>query len=101
VSRTWVYNFEWDPAKARLNVKKHGVAFERAATVFQDPHALSAYDQDHSHLEERWITLGRDRSDVLLVVHHTYSEQTAGITTIRLFSARHPTKNETRQYEGE
>jgi len=99
MSKSWVYNFEWDPAKARWNLKKHGIAFERSATVFQDPLALSVYDQDHSHTEDRWITMGRDRSDTLLTVHHTYKEQEADITTIRLFSARKSTRNESKQYE--
>jgi uncharacterized DUF497 family protein len=54
------YNFEWDPAKARENLRKHRVSFERAAQVFLDPHMLSIYDEAHSASEERWITLGVD-----------------------------------------
>lgn len=49
------YEFEWDPIKARENVKKHRVAFERAATIFLDPNALSEFDEE-SVIEDRWIT---------------------------------------------
>jgi len=99
MNSAWVFNFEWDPSKARSNLKKHGVAFERAATIFHDPHALSLFDQEHSQTDDRWITMGRDRSGVLLVIHHTYAELAKGSTLIRIFSARRATKKETRQYE--
>jgi len=52
------YQFEWDPIKAHQNARKHGVTFERAATVFLDPQALSGFDEEHSQEEDRWITLG-------------------------------------------
>ena len=52
------FHFEWDPAKARQNARKHRVTFERGATVFLDPNALSLFDDQHSEEEERWITLG-------------------------------------------
>ena len=52
------YNFEWDPQKARLNHKKHGIRFEEAATIFRDPKALTIFDPDHSKIEDRWITMG-------------------------------------------
>jgi uncharacterized protein len=61
------YQFEWDPAKARQNTRKHRVTFERGATVFLDPNALSLFDEQHSEEEERWITLGLDETGVLLV----------------------------------
>lgn len=54
------YEFDWDPAKARSNFTKHGLDFERAATVFLDPLALTVPDEDHSEVEPRWITLGKD-----------------------------------------
>ena len=47
------YQFEWDPVKARRNLKVHGITFERAATVFLDPQALSEFDEEHSHDEDR------------------------------------------------
>jgi len=62
------YHFEWDPRKARQNLKRHGVAFGRAATIFLDRSALSEFDETHSEAEERWITLGLDHTGVVLVV---------------------------------
>ena len=50
--------FEWDPAKARLNLRKHGVAFKEAATVFKDPLSITIFDPDHSEHEERSIIFG-------------------------------------------
>ena len=69
------FHFEWDPAKARQNARKHRVRFERGATVFLDPNALSLFDDQHSEEEERWITLGLDETGVLLVISHTYHEE--------------------------
>jgi hypothetical protein len=60
------YQFEWNPTKARQNARKHRVTFERGATVFKDPNALSLFDEEHSDEEERWITLGLDETGVLL-----------------------------------
>jgi uncharacterized protein len=57
VERPFGFDFEWDPAKARENVKKHKVTFERSAAVFLDSDALSQYDDEHSHEEARWVTL--------------------------------------------
>lgn len=92
------YHFEWDPGKARQNEKKHGVTFERAASIFLDPQALSLFDEEHGQGEDRWITLGLDRRGVLLVVCHTYREETETIGRIRIISARKPTKNEANHY---
>ncbi len=79
-------SFEWDPAKAESNAKKHRVAFEEARTVFNDPLSLTAYDPDHSDEEDRFISLGRsDLGRILLVVHTDRAE------TIRLISARRAT----------
>ena len=68
------YNFEWDPLKAKQNIRKHKVSFQRAGTIFRDPHAISIFDEEHSQEEERWISLGRDSSGTLLVVSHTFHE---------------------------
>ena len=72
MAKRFEYQFEWDPAKARQNLKEHRVSFERAATVFTDPVALSEADEEHGEDEERWATLGLDRTGVLLVVCHTF-----------------------------
>ena len=69
------YHFEWDPAKARLNYKKHGIPFERAAFIFTDPRALSIFDESHSFGEERWVTLGVDQTETPIVVCHTFHEE--------------------------
>jgi len=54
------YNFEWDPYKAKQNLRKHKMSFERAAEAFLDPLAISIYDDEHSLDEDRWITIGKD-----------------------------------------
>jgi uncharacterized DUF497 family protein len=98
VATSFQYQFEWNPLKAQRNLKGHGVAFERAATVFLDPETLSEFDEEHSQDEDRWMTLGVDRSGSLLVVSHTYHEETMVSARIRLISARKATKNEVKQY---
>ncbi|HMA81743.1 MAG TPA: BrnT family toxin, partial [Candidatus Binatia bacterium] len=92
------YHFEWDPAKARQNAGKHRITFERGATVFKDPNALSLFDEEHSDEEERWITLGLDGTGVLLVISHTFDEEAENLARIRLVSVRKATKNEKKQY---
>ena len=92
------YDFEWDPAKERSNRTKNGVGFELAATVFHDPRALTIFDDTHSENEERWVTLGLSSNGRLLVVHHTFREEAASRTKIRIISSRKATRNETRQY---
>jgi uncharacterized DUF497 family protein len=99
VDKPFQYQFEWDLAKARQNARKHRVAFERAATVFLDPNALSIFDEEHSQDEDRWITLGLDRAGILLVVCHTYREETETSARVRIVLARKPTKREAKQYE--
>jgi uncharacterized protein len=95
------YNFDWDPGKAKMNQRKHRIAFEVAATVFNDPRALSLYDDDHSRQEDRWITLGLAASGGLLVVHHTYEPVDDENVRIRIFSSRKALSYEIQQYEGE
>ena len=87
------------PAQSSAEFKKtHDVAFERAEAVFLDPDALSEFDKVGSKGEERWITLGLDRTGALLVVSHTYREERENSARIRLISARKPTRRETKQY---
>lgn len=93
------YYFEWDPSKAAANLRKHGISFERAATIFQDSEALSLYDHAHSEAgEDRWITLGMDAHGQVLVVSHTWRETVEVAARCRIISARKATKNEARQY---
>jgi uncharacterized DUF497 family protein len=66
------FEFDWDPAKAESNRRKHGVAFEDAMGVFFGPLALSRLDEDSGQGEERWVTIGRNPASNLLLVVHTY-----------------------------
>ena len=92
------FNFEWDPTKAKANLQKHKVSFERASEAFVDPFMLSIFDDTHSSQEDRWITLGKDRNDVTIVVIHTFREIDEGTSTIRIISARRATRREEKQY---
>lgn len=96
---TFAYHFEWDPAKAVANRRKHGVSFEQAATVFRDRLMVSIPDEAHSAQEERWVTLGRADDGKLLVVIHTYHEDNAQTAVVRIISARTATRHERQQYE--
>jgi len=91
-------NFEWDPQKAALNIRKHGVSFERAASIFQDPEALTIYDRGHSQQEDRWITMGMDNLGSILIVCHVWREVDERGTLCRIVSARKATQNEVQQY---
>lgn len=93
------FEFDWDPAKAETNRRKHGVAFEDAMGVFGDPLALSRLDDESGQGEERWVTIGRNSRSNLLLVVHTYIEVVADMAMIRIISARRPTRREARQYE--
>ncbi len=86
--------FQWDPDKASSNIKKHGVSFEEAVTVFGDPLAVTISDPDHSVGEFRFLTAGQSRLQRLLVVSHTEREG-----EVRLISARLATRQEKRNYE--
>lgn len=88
------YYFEWDTEKAAANLRKHGVSFEEATTVFGDPMAMNMPDPDHSLNEERFVLLGLSHRVRLLVI--AYAERG---TRTRLISAREATRKERRQYE--
>ncbi len=96
---TFVYEFEWDPVKAKINFNKHRLDFERAATVFLDPLALTIPDDPHSETEARWITLGKDATANYALVVHTFERSDRHRVRIRLISARRPTKAEIHDYE--
>ena len=87
--------FEWNPRKAAANLRKHGVSFEDARSVFSDERARLIDDPDHSADDERFLLLGLSGSMRLLVVAHCYR---AGGNTIRIISARRATREEQRFY---
>jgi uncharacterized DUF497 family protein len=97
----FLYQFEWDPVKAKANFSKHGVDFERAAQVFRDPLALTIPDEEDGESEVRWITLGKDATGQYLLGVHTFEQLTDGLGRIRMISARRPTRAEERTYEEE
>ena len=86
--------FEWDDEKAISNLKKHGVHFEEAATIFNDPLIATISDPDHSKNEDRYISIGISVQGRLLVVVHTEREE-----RIRLISCRKATSAERKSYE--
>lgn len=86
--------FEWNPDKEQSNVRKHGVDFTEAATVFGDPLELTIADPDHSVGEFRYLSMGRSSLDRLLVVSYTEREE-----RIRIFGARIASPKERRHYE--
>jgi hypothetical protein len=87
--------FEWDSTKAATNLKKHGVSFEEAQSVFYDEFAVQFFDNDHSPDEERFLLLGMSTGARLLLVCHC--ERGAG-HVIRIISARKATKRESAFY---
>lgn len=87
-------NFEWDPRKAAQNLRKHGVSFQEAATIFGDPLSVTYQDPDHSTAEQRFITVGMSSvGRILLVAHADRGE------SIRITSARKATRHERKHYE--
>ena len=88
------YRFVWNPAKAASNRRKHGVAFEEAATVFGDPLARIHDEPDHSPQERREILVGHSKRDRLLLVSFTERDG-----MIRIISARTATRHEREDYE--
>lgn len=85
---------EWDPAKGSANLRKHGISFEEAGSVFGDSLAVTFADPDHSVGEARWLTFGLSVNRRLLVVTHA---ERAG--RVRIISAREATKHERKIYE--
>lgn len=87
--------FSWDPRKAEGNLRKHGVAFDEAITVFNDPLALIFDDVEHSEEEQREIIIGYSTLRRLILV--CFVERFDD--TLRIISARRATKNEIKDYE--
>lgn len=86
--------FEWDPVKAELNLKEHGVSFDEATTIFRDRLSITIPDPDHSDYEDRFIDVGMSHRMQLLVVSYTERKD-----KIRIISARRATKAERKNYE--
>jgi uncharacterized DUF497 family protein len=87
--------FEWESAKAKENLRNHGVSFEEAQTVFYDDFAMEFYDDTHSEWEDRFLLLGLSSHLRLVMVCHCYRESESGI---RIISARKATANEAKFY---
>lgn len=88
--------FEWERNKAALNLWKHGVPFDEAKTIFDDPLYVDFYDPDHSYDEDRYIIIGQSERGRLLIVSYTEREN-----VIRLISARKATRKERQAYEAD
>lgn len=86
--------FSWDPKKAAANLKKHGISFEEASTVFRDVLSATGSDPDHSFGEHRFVTFGKSNTNRLLVVAHTEEGD-----RLRIISARIATRRERKIYE--
>ncbi len=86
--------FEWNESKAGQNLTKHGVSFEEAKTVFDDPLYVDFYDPDHSEDEERYLIVGESNRGRLLIVSYTERGD-----SMRLISAREVTRSEREAYE--
>ncbi len=87
--------FDWDETKGRDNVKKHGVSFEEAQTVFFDEYAVRYFDPDHSQDEDRFIMLGMSFKLRILIVCHCHRKNGA---VIRIISARKADRHEAKDY---
>lgn len=86
--------FEWDEAKDLSNQRKHGVGFDEAKTVFNDPRSITISDEQHSDDEDRYIDIGLSSRGRLIVVSYTEREP-----NIRIISCRKATKREQKAYE--
>lgn len=86
--------FEWDGNKSKHNLKKHGVAFDEAKTVFNDPFSITVPDPDHSEEEERYLDIGLSSQGRLLVIWYNEKEN-----HIRIIGCRKATRSERKKYE--
>ena len=86
--------FEWDQRKADSNLRKHGVSFQEATSVFADTLSITIPDPDHSASEARFLDLGLSHRNRLLVLSHTERGE-----VIRIISARRASQSERKNYE--
>jgi uncharacterized protein len=87
--------FEWSKQKQKDNIKKHGVSFDEARTVFYDENALQFFDPDHSEDEDRFILLGISYKLRIIVICHCFLESE---TVVRIISARKADRDEEKEY---
>ena len=87
--------FDWEPVKAEENLRKHGVSFDEAQSVFYDEYATEFYDDKHSECEDRFLLLGLSSRLRLVMVCHCYRKNDS---VIRIISARKATANEAKFY---
>ena len=73
------FQFEWDEPKAATNLRKHGVSFELASTIFGDPRILTLADTTHTEVEERWFSIGPASTGVLMWVAYLWTNAGAGL----------------------
>ena len=88
------FTFEWNEKKAEDNFRKHGVSFDEAKTVFNDPFSITIYDPDHSSDEQRYVDIGLSSKGRLIVVSYRERDK-----RIRIISSREATRKEQREYE--
>lgn len=90
------FMFEWDERKARINEAKHGIRFEEARTIFNDPFSITIKDSEHSVDEERWLDIGLSVEGRLMVVWYTERDG-----RVRIIGCRDATRIEERTYSRE
>lgn len=88
-------DFEWDDKKEKTNLKKYGISFSEAQTVFYDEFAVQYFDPDHSESEDRFLLLGMSFKLKTIVVCHCFRDEES---TIRIISARKANKTEEKEY---
>ncbi len=88
--------FAWDPDKAKENLRKHGVSFTEAQSVFYDVNGIEFYDDEHSEWEDRFLLLGLSAKLRLLLICHCYREEDS---IIRIISARTASREEAKYYQ--
>jgi uncharacterized DUF497 family protein len=90
--------FTWDAGKATRNLRKHGVSFEEAATVFADPDALEWEDLEHSRKENRFKRLGISSQGRILILVYSYRRMKDDKETLRIITARRASPKEREAY---
>lgn len=94
-----IEKYTWDQRKAQINLAKHGVSFEEAETVFDDPFLLTSHDDLHSENEGRFISIGMSKDSRLLLVVHVEKLATDDFVLVRIISCRKATPFERKSYE--